>query len=368
MLRPYDYDILIVGAGPAGSAAAIQIANTNSDLARHTLVIDKARFPRPKLCGGGVTTHADSLLAQLCVNLDVPSFPIHAIKFAYEDLNFTFRMQNIFRTVRREEFDAALVRWVRERGVEVREGESLIAFERDADGVNVRTTNGTYRTQVVIGADGANSVVRAKLGLARWDRVARLMEILTPMDATRAPEFIDHTAVFDFTPIASGVQGYYWDFPSFKQGASMMNRGVFDSRIHCGYARADLKKTFGEMLATRQVDLGSVHLQGHPERWFDPTRKHSAPRVLLAGDAAGTEPLFGEGISHALDFGMRAADAAMRAIKRNDFSFADYERRITFSAFGRRVLFKGVIASVIYDSPPRWLCRLAFNVLQAIFR
>jgi len=109
-------------------------------------------------------------------------------------------------------------------------------------------------------------------------------------------------------------------------------------------------------------------LQGHPERWFDPTVKHSAPRVLLAGDAAGTEPLLGEGISHALDFGMRAANEAMRALRRNDFSFADYERRIAFSAFGRRVLFKGAIASMIYASPPNWLCRLAFNVLRVIFR
>jgi flavin-dependent dehydrogenase len=206
MLRPYDYDLIIVGAGPAGSAAAIQIANTNPDLARRTLVIDKAIFPRPKLCGGGVTTHADALLAQLHVNPDVPSFPIHAIKFAYDDLHFTFRWRNIFRTVRREEFDAALVRCVRERGVEVREGEALIALERDADGVNVQATNGTYHAKVVIGADGANSVVRAKLGIARWDRISRLIEILTPVDATRAPEFIEHTAVFDFTPITHGVK------------------------------------------------------------------------------------------------------------------------------------------------------------------
>lgn len=112
MPRPYgeymfEYDIIIVGAGPAGSAAAIQIANRNPDLARRTLVIEKATFPRPKLCGGGVTTHADALLAQLRVRPAVSSFPIHAIKFVYDDLSFTFRWKNIFRVVRREEFDAA---------------------------------------------------------------------------------------------------------------------------------------------------------------------------------------------------------------------------------------------------------------------
>ena len=125
---------------------------------------------------------------------------------------------------------------------------------------------------------------------------------------------------------------------------------------------------FEEMLAKRKVELDDRHLHGHPERWYDAALKHSAPHVLLAGDAAGTEPLFGEGISHALDFGMFAADAAMRALSRREFSFADYERRVAWSALGRRLQFKRTMASVIYDSPPRWLCRLTFNVLRTIFR
>lgn len=362
-----DYDILIVGAGPAGCAAAIQIANRNPDLARRTLVIDKAVFPRHKLCGGGVTTHADALLAQLRVNVAVPSFPIHAIQFAYAHLHFTFRRQNIFRVVRREEFDHALVRVARERGIELHEGEPLIDLQCDADGVSVQTQRAAYRAKIVIGADGANSVVRQKLGLGRGDRIARLLEILTPVDATRAPEFADHTAVFDFTPLMHGVQGYYWDFPSIKQSVPMMNRGLFDSRVRSERPRAELKPAFETALAQREVELHDAHLQGHPERWFDPFTKHSAARVLLAGDAAGTEPLFGEGISHALDFGMRAADEAVRALHRNDFSFADYERRITFSALGRRLQFKRAVAHIAYGNRGRWFYRLGWNALRLIF-
>ena len=372
MPHPYgeymsEYDIIIVGAGPAGSAAAIQIANRNPDLARRTLVIEKATFPRPKLCGGGVTTHADALLARLRARPTVSSFPIHAIKFVYGDLSFTFRWKNVFRVVRREEFDAALAQMARERGVALREGESLIDLQRDDQGVQVQTPSGTYRAKIVIGADGANSTVRTKLGLARWDRIARLMEILTPIDATRAAEFADHTAVFDFTPVERGVQGYYWDFPSFKQSVAMMNRGVFDSRVHPDFARARLKPIFEDLLAQREVELDDAHLQGHPERWFDPAIKHSAPRVLLAGDAAGTEPWLGEGISHALDFGMFAADSAMRALKRDDFSFADYERRVAWSALGRRLQFKRAIAHIIYGQPGDWFYRLGFLVLRLIF-
>ncbi len=367
MLLMTDYDIIIVGAGPAGSAAAIQIANRNPDLARRTLMIDKAIFPRPKLCGGGVTTHADALLAQLRADLDVPSFPIQAIKFIYADLEFTFRMQNVFRVVRREEFDAALARCARERGVELREGEALIDLQRDDAGVTVQTKDGTYRAKIVIGADGANSVVRQKLGLVRWDRISRLMEILTPIDATRAPEFVDHTAVFDFTPLARGVQGYYWDFPSVKQGLPMMNRGVFDSRVRPNFPRAELKPVFEDALALREVELDDVHLQGHPERWYDASVKHSAPRVLLAGDAAGTEPLLGEGISHALNFGIFAADAAVAALVRGNFSFADYSRRVAWSALGRQLQFKRAVAHIVYGKRGAWLYRLGFRTLRTVF-
>src|SRR5512142_467342 len=121
-----ESDILIVGAGPAGSAAAIQIANLDPDLARRTVVIDKAVFPRPKLCGGGITSHADGLLKQLYVSADVPSIPIHRARLVYKDKTFTIRVRNMFRVVRREEFDAALVRSARERGIVVCEGEPLV--------------------------------------------------------------------------------------------------------------------------------------------------------------------------------------------------------------------------------------------------
>ena len=362
-------DILIVGAGPAGSAAAIEIANLTQDKL-HVLVIDKATFPRPKLCGGGVTADAEKQLAALGVRVDIPSIPIHHMEMRLGTRVWNWRGENLFRVVRREEFDCALVKQARARGIVVQEGEALVDLVHDArdDSMIVRTLHDEYRARVVIGADGANSVVRQKIGLARWDRISRLMEILTPVDPMHAPEFQKNKAVFDFSPLPDGVQGYYWDFPSVKDGNAQMNRGVFDSRVRPERTRADLKGAFAECLTARGVELSETKLAGHPERWFDPHGKHSARRVLLAGDAAGAEPLLGEGISYALEFGRFAARYALGALERNAFTFDDYEEKIRASSMGRWLNIKRHLAQFVYGNKPRWFYELGWRVASVILR
>lgn len=360
-----EYDIVIVGGGPAGAAAALRLIQRAPELAARTLVIDKAIFPRKKLCGGGVTQHAWDLLRALNVNANVAAYPIHHMRLVYQDLAATFHWRDVFHVVQRSEFDAALLDAVQARGVQVRQAVTLRNIVRDASGVIVETDAGELRTRVVIAADGANSVVRQKLGLMRSDRIARLMEILTPVqDVTRVSEFVKHTAVFDFSPLARGVQGYYWDFPSYQNGAPIMNRGIFDSRVRPDQARADLKAVFAQELQDRTLELGDWSLQGHPERWFDARENNSAPHIVLAGDAAGTEPLLGEGISHALDFGMRAADYVAAKCERNDLSFEDYTAYIARSRLGQRLRMKRFFAQYVYGNRGAWFYRGGWRMLQ----
>lgn len=363
-------DILIVGAGPAGSAAAIEIANIGLSLAPRVLVIDQATFPRPKLCGGGVTADADKQLAALGVRIDIPSIPIRHMQMRLGARVWHWRGENLFRVVRREEFDYALVKEARARGITVHEGQALVELAPDVgdNTLIVRTGRDEYRARIVIGADGANSVVRQKIGLARWDRISRLIEILTPVDAARAPEFRNNTAVFDFTPLLDGVQGYYWDFPSVKNGEAQMNRGVFDSRVRPERSRADLKSAFAERLHTRGVEINGTKLAGHPERWFDPYAKHSTRRVLLAGDAAGAEPLLGEGISYALEFGRFAARYALAALEQNEFAFDDYEEKIRASSMGKWLNIKRRVARYVYSDKPRWFYEWGWRFASQVLR
>src|SRR5690606_33562472 len=115
-------------------------------------------------------------------------------------------------------------------GVPVRQGEAVKEITNRDEYVEVVTERATFHARVVVAADGSRSFVRRKL---KWDddsRVARLVEVLTPEDPAAHTGFRDGVAVFDFTPMDDGLQGYYWDFPSFVKGVPFMNRGVFDSR------------------------------------------------------------------------------------------------------------------------------------------
>lgn len=326
-----DYDVIIVGGGPAGSAAAIQLAQRDPALATRTLLIDAATFPREKLCGGGVVREADRLLGFLGVRIDVPTVRIHTIRFAYAGGQAVRRGRDLFRVVRREDFDHALLREAEKRGVHVRQGERVSRVERQPDGVRVRAGDTTYRTRVLIGADGARSLVRRQLVGGRPAKRFVALEVLTGIPGCRSLRAIDGTAVFDFRFAAIGLRGYYWEFPSIRAGDPLLNRGLGGA---VWPADASLAALFAAHLRDRGVELASDALQGATAPLYDPALPQGAERVLLAGDAVGIDPWFGEGISIAIGTGMLAGHAAAEALATGDFSFRDHHRRVRNSGIG----------------------------------
>lgn len=343
-----SYDIVVVGGGPAGLSTALSLERLDRRLAERTVILERETYPREKLCGGGITRAADGYLADLGVHIDVPSVSIHTARFQYAGRDFTIRSPNLFRVVRRDEFDAALADATRDRGLRVCDGVRMTDVRRHGDRLEVDTNRGTLTARAVVAADGATSTVRQKIGLNRRpNRISRLVEVLTPEDSQTAPEFAEHTAVFDFDCVPEGIQGYVWDFPSLIDGEAYMNRGIFDSRVHPDL-RGDMRQSLNEALEVRGRDPEDRELKGHPERWFDPQATFAVRGVLLVGDAAGVDPLFGEGISHALKYGGLAARELAEAFVHQDFSFAGYRDRVLNSHLGRDLTLKTRLARLAY--------------------
>ncbi len=340
-----DWDVVIVGGGPAGSATAIQLARCDPAAAGRTLLLDGAVFPRPKLCGGGVVRRADELLSWLEVTPDVPSVPIHAIRYMSVGGATTQHMPDSFRVVRREDFDHALLRAARAHGVTVREGERVLGFTRETAAIRIRTTRTEYRARVVVGADGARSLVRrALVGDCAPQRFVTV-EVLTDEHAPTTPEFRDHMAVFDFRSVPDGLRGYAWDFPSWKGGRAVMNRGIGGTEWS---PALPLKRALAARLRDFDVPFPAATLEGAAVPLYHPSTRQSVARALLVGDAVGIDPLMGEGISVAIGTGMVAAHAIADALRSRDCDFDDYGRRLADSAVGWMLRRNWLSAGVFY--------------------
>jgi len=131
--------------------------------------------------------------------------------------------------------------------------------------------------------------------------------------------------------------------------------GIYDMNIFADEKRPPLKETLAQEMARHGLDLAEAEVNAHPLRWFDPFNAFAVPRVLLVGDAAGADPLLGEGISMALGYGQVAARAIRSAFTRDDFSFRDYRGRILRSPLGQTLTARWFFGHIIYALRWRWL-------------
>lgn len=346
------YDLIIVGAGPAGISTALHLAAIAPGLVSNTLIIEKQRHPRPKLCGGGILPDGEVILADLGLNLaEIPHYDVDWAHFDYNGRGMVMRGEKkgkfAFRTIQRDEFDAWLAGKARERGFLIHENTAVKRVTVNGSGVTLETDHGEYHATVVVGADGSNSVVRRAIVPHEPIHVARLLEVVTPSK----PEASFHKqpdSYFDFVVVPQGILGYVWDFPAIKNGNPVRVRGVYDSNVHDVTPQTGLRAALAEELERHGLDLNGYELQGHPIRWFDHRSVFSVPHILLAGDAAGVDALYGEGISLALGYGKFAACAIKRAFETGDFSFREYRPALLRSEMGKALRRRTWFAKFFY--------------------
>jgi menaquinone-9 beta-reductase len=345
-----NYEIIIAGAGPSGSAAALQLSKLNPTLTSRILLVDKAVFPRPKLCAGAISSDGVQVLEELGVGLTVPVVPVHVTRMFLPTGCLTYEQPNHFRVVSREQFDHSLFISAHERGIATREGEAVEGVINRGDELIVQTSRHEYRTKLLIAADGANSTLRHELRLSRAGRLMVGLEIHARLSDISIKDFPDNTIFLDFKPTIKNLPGYCWIFPTVTEHPVVLSLGLLAAPFSAQEAFF-AKDIFARWLEDLGLNLSNFNLKAHPALRYERRAACSKPRIVFVGDAAGLEPLFGEGIASALGIGRMAGQVAFEALRTNDFSFSDYEKRIRLSSIGSMMRRRQMVARRIYSSP-----------------
>ncbi len=317
---------MVVGGGPAGAAAAITMARAG----RRVVVLDKARFPRDKICGDGLTTGALRLLEGLGLRSEsVPSWTTATDVMVSSPSGRTVRFPlprglGVFAAVaRRVDLDAALLQLARDSGARVLDGHAVTAVHQHPDRVVVGAEGvGELQTRYVVAADGMWSPVRKLLGLD-------VPTSTRPTGTQRTYLGEWHAFRQYFTHVGPAARdlwvwfepdilpGYAWSFPLPGGGANV----GFGIQRGGAVSTQDMKRLWPELLKRpRIVDvLGpDARAESAHRAWPIPARVDdvvlAAGRTLFAGDAAAAcDPMTGEGIGQALVTGIAAAKAIEHA-------------------------------------------------------
>ena len=291
-----DAEVAVVGAGPAGCHAARRLAERGF----RVLLLDRARFPRVKPCGGALSQRALALLPEALRALADTVVDAAELRLGSAAVVRLAADAPVGRLVHRPSFDLAhLELAARLPEVEVREGAAVTAAREVGDRVELETAGGTLTARAVVAADGAESAVARSLGLAGPRRMAVAVEAEAVLGSA------GRSLLFDF---AAFPGGYGWVFAKgahssvggcVVEGPAQGLRG----RLEAFWSGLGLSGR-PEGVRGARVPMGGVRLPA------------AGRRTVLAGDAAGTvDPLTGEGIGGALESAEMAAAAVDRFLR-----------------------------------------------------
>jgi len=304
-------DVAIVGAGPAGSAAACAAANAGANV----MLLDRAAIPRYKTCGGGLIGTSRRLISAyteppIRTNVHSATFTLNG------SWSFTRRASDgsFLEMVYRDDFDAALVAAAQNAGAKVCPCTTVHRLTDTKDRVLLETTGGNILAQVVIGADGSASRVAKFVGV-RYAQTDLGLELEIPLPMSRSIDWDKHMLI-DWGPLPGS---YGWVFPK----GDVVTVGVIAAKSY-GRLTGGYLNDFVNRLGFQTIEprIQSGHLT-RCRREDSPVRRG---RVMVVGDAAGLlEPWTREGISFAIRSGLAAGKAAASALSMGSSSAASFE-------------------------------------------
>jgi geranylgeranyl reductase family protein len=352
----HDADAIVVGGGPAGAAAAARLAGRGF----RTVLIDRASFPRDKVCGDFVgptalaeladlgvaqteAFRATSKMADLALHVDGDQLTVLGIPQVDG-------LPGYGRVVPRLQLDAWILDAARHAGATVLDGHKVTAVQRAPDAITVRGQSAAgpwqLRTRLLLGADGSNSMVARTLRGGVPPRRDRIVAVRAYFDNVDGP-----ACQGDVCFRSDSFPGYFWLFPA---GGGSANLGVGMLMSTYPQSGRNLRELLQRLIAedaSLQYRLRGARMRGkvlgHPLTTYNPRLPLIGDRVMLLGDAAGLiNPLNGEGIQYALHSARWAAGVAADRLASDRLDAASleaYQRRVhqslrTDMAFSRLVV------------------------------
>ena len=360
------FDVVIIGAGPSGSNAAISYKKLNPDL--KIALVDKAIFPRDKSCGDAFGPGVISALKRFGNEHILEDEPevVSTTLFGPKNIgiqNYIPEVKNkedsIVYVIPRLDLDNRILNLAKEEEVETFEGYRFSKFFNNEESVSVEIENEAkekyiLEAKLLVGADGANSRVRKSLNLKQNSDWNKAIAIRAYIDSPNYLEiFKERTLMFEIN--VSAIKGYAWAFPS---KGDLLNIGIGVPLSVFKKEKMDIKNLLDEFVKTlegRGVIVENLRMEKSFMLPFASSRpKLGHNRVALIGDAGSMiNPMSGEGIFYGMEAGFLLANATHQLINESgsvlNTGITKYEK-VFNKRFGKHFLSCS-LARLVFQSP-----------------